>query len=260
MHCPPLHCPDALKAQLSPAHSPHIPRVQAVPPQKTLSPKKNITSVPACPSFPVFPLPTGHSSLSPPICGAGGPQSLKGGHTAPTPGPGPAQGAIWSGNMSRFSIILSSLSPQGTDTSWCHRCPCPPQVLSSIFWWLLQTQPVLLESAATPGQCPQPCITLSPVWPLYGCQWPSCPPQILIPRCHPAPPAPRGSQAGQDTSPLSPGSHHHLLQQCCVQPRRALEAPFPGQAVHLPPSLGFLLCSGDFLSLSLPPAAHGVLK
>lgn len=181
MHCPPLHCPDALKAQLSPAHSPHIPRVQAVPPQKTLSPKKNITSVPACPSFPVFPLPTGHSSLSPPICGAGGPQSLKGGHTAPTPGPGPAQGAIWSGNISRFSIILSSLSPQGTDTSWCHRCPCPPQVLSSIFWWLLQTQPVLLESAATPGQCPQPCITLSPVWPLYGCQWLSCPPRSSSP-------------------------------------------------------------------------------
>lgn len=44
------------------------------------------------------------------------------------------------------------------------------------------------------------------------------PPQILIPRCHPAPLAPRGSQAGQDTSPLSPGSHHHLLQQCSLCP------------------------------------------
>lgn len=59
-----------------------------------------------------------------------------------------------------------------------------------------------------------------------------------------------------------PHCHQELVTLCsgsalCPHLGRGLESPFPGQAVHLPPSLGFLLCSGGFLSPPHPQLPTG---
>lgn len=106
---------------------------------------------------------------------------------------------------------------------------------------------MILELASTPGQCPQPCITVSPVWPPQGCaqpqvstgwQWPGRPS-----RSHAQVP-PWGSQTGQSHIPsVTRSSSPSASAVLCLQLSRGLEPPFPEL---LPPSLGFLLCSRGF--------------